>query len=131
MYLDQAYYSKKVKDQAINNRPELKAYRKALRNNGTPAEAYLWVFLKNKQLEGKKFRRQFSVGNYILDFYCPSEKLCVELDGAGHFTNTGYEYDQERTTFLSSQGIKVIRFENKTVFDHTDHVLESIRSNFK
>jgi len=120
-----------VKDRPLNNRPQLKAYRKSLRNNGTPTEAYLWGFLKNKQLEGKKFRRQFSVGNYILDFYCPSEKLCVELDGAGHYTDKGYAYDQERTVFLNAQGIRVIRFENKTVFEHTENVLETIRLSFK
>lgn len=115
----------------INNKTELKEFRKKLRNNGTPAEAFLWRYLKNKQLEGRKFRRQFSVGNYILDFYCPSEKLCVELDGADHFTSAGFEYDQERTAFLNAQGIKVIRFENKIVFDCTEHVLETIKSNFK
>ncbi|WKK84310.1 DUF559 domain-containing protein [Marivirga arenosa] len=120
-----------MKNQPINNKPELKAYRKNLRNNGTPAEAYLWSFLKNKQLEGRKFRRQFSVGHYILDFYCPAEKLCIELDGAAHFTDAGYEYDQQRTAFLNAQGIKVIRFENKMVFDHTESVLESIKSCFK
>lgn len=74
-----------MKNCPLNNRSELKAYRKELRKNGTPAGAYLWGFLKRKQLEGKKFRRQFRVGNYILDFYCPSEKLCMELDGAQYF----------------------------------------------
>ena len=91
----------------------------------------MWNYLKGKQLEGRKFRRQFSVGNYILDFYCPAEKLCIELDGAGHFTSAGYEYDEERTGYLNRLGITVIRFENKTVFDATENVLESIMSNFR
>lgn len=65
----------------INNLPYLKTFRKELRNNLTPAEAKFWKIVQNKNFEGRKFRRQHSVGNYILDFYCPSEKLAVELDG--------------------------------------------------
>lgn len=87
--------------------------------------------LKNKQLGGRKFRRQYSVGNYILDFYCTSERLCVELDGAGHFTSAGFEYDQKRTESLQSHHIRVIRFENKEVFDHIEAVLEEIKRHFK
>jgi very-short-patch-repair endonuclease len=120
-----------MKNNQINNRTELKEYRKNLRNNGTTAEAFLWNYLKAKQLNGRKFRRQFSVGNYILDFYCPAEKLCVELDGADHFTDEGFLYDEERTNYLNSLGIKVIRFENKTVFDHTENVLEEIKRGFE
>ena len=120
-----------MKNFQIHNRPELKENRKSLRNNSTSTEAFLWNSLKSKQLKGRKFRRQFSVGNYILDFYCPAEKLCIELDGADHFTSVGYEYDEERTAFLNKLGIKVIRFENKTVFDATENVLETIMSHFK
>ncbi len=114
----------------VNNKPSLKAFRKDLRNNGTPAEATLWLSLKNKQVDGRKFRRQFSVENYILDFYCPSEKLAVELDGADHYTEAGSEYDEERTRFLNSRGIKVIRFENKEVFENIDGVLDEIKRSF-
>ena len=114
----------------INNRPELKENRKTLRCNLTGAEATLWKYLKRKQLDGRKFRRQFSVENYILDFYCPSEKLAVELDGAGHFTSAGFDYDEERTKVLNSHGINVIRFENKQVFEALENVLEEIKSNF-
>jgi very-short-patch-repair endonuclease len=117
-----------LKNYQINNKPELKENRKRLRNNGTSAEAFLWNYLKGKQLKGRKFRRQFSVGNYILDFYCPTEKLCIELDGADHFTSAGYEYDEERTEYLNKLGITVVRFENKTVFDGNENVLETIMS---
>jgi very-short-patch-repair endonuclease len=120
-----------VKNYQINNRPELKENRKRLRNNGTPAEAFLWNYLKGKQLKSRKFRRQFSVGSYILDFYCPAEKLCIELDGADHFTSAGFEYDKERTEYLNTMGITVIRFENDTVFESIENVLEDIMSNFK
>jgi len=87
----------------LNNIKPLKHRRKKLRNNSTIAEAFLWNYLKHSQLENKKFRRQHSVGKFILDFYCPSEKLAVELDGAPHFTEEGIEYDKKRTEFLNSK----------------------------
>ena len=111
------------------NKPELKEFRRQLRNDGTSAEAVMWTYLKRKQL-GKKFRRQDSVENYILDFYCPEERLAIELDGAHHFTSSGYEYDRERTAFLHSYDIRVVRFENCEVFDNPEWVLEKIRSCF-
>jgi len=114
----------------INNLPHLKKNRKTLRKNLTPAEASLWRILKSKQLD-RKFRRQFSVGNYILDFYCHSEKLAVELDGAHHFTKEGIADDKVRDEFLKSQGIIVLRIENKKVFDNTSQVIDLIKSYFK
>src|SRR3990172_13056637 len=100
----------------IHNVKNLKENRKKLRNNLTPAEAKLWSLLKNGQLENRKFRRQHSVGQYVLDFYCPSEKLCIELDGIVHLTEEGYEYDTARTEYLKTLNIRVMRFENKDVF---------------
>jgi|SRR5690606_34646490 len=100
----------------INNKPGLKAFRKELRNNLTSAEATLWKFLQRNQLEGRKFRRQHSIDNYITDFYCPKEKLVIELDGAHYFTEAGLAKDRERTAHLNSLGIRVIRFENNEVF---------------
>ena len=114
----------------LHNIKKLKDTRKKLRNNLTPAEARLWSLLKNSRLENRKFRRQHSVGPYILDFYCPTDKLCIELDGVVHFTGGGYEYDIERTAYLKAQNIRVIRFENKDVFDNTEGVLEEIRRSF-
>ena len=115
----------------IHNKPILKQIRKDLRNNLTPAEAELWKHLKNSALEHRKFRRQHSVGNYVLDFYCPQEHLAVELDGQGHFTSSGQEYDSERIAYLNSVGICVLRFENKYVFTHLEEVLVDIRAGFK
>lgn len=115
---------------AINNLSYLKPFRKELRKNLTLAESRLWILLKGKQLEGRKFRRQHSVGNYILDFYCPSEKLCVELDGEHHYTEEGLKYDEARTAYLNSVEVRVIRFENKMVFDDPEGVLEQIKSIF-
>ena len=114
----------------LNNLPKLKIFRKDLRNNLTPTEAKLWKVLQNKNLEGRKFRRQHSVGNYILDFYCPAEKLAVELDGEVHFSDTARAFDRERTLFLENCGIRVLRFENKLVFEDLEWVLGVIRNNF-
>jgi very-short-patch-repair endonuclease len=110
-----------------HNIRKLRENRKRLRNGLTPAEAKLWSLLKNSQIEKKKFRRQHSVGPYVLDFYCPSERLCIELDGAVHFTDSGYEYDTARTEYLDAHNIFVLRFENKDVFENTEAVLEEIR----
>lgn len=109
----------------LNNFKFLKSKRKRLRKQLAPAEATLWGLLKSKQL-GAKFRRQHSVGNYILDFYCPSHLLAVELDGAKHFTLEGLESDSQRDNYLSSLGIKVLRIENKLVFERTDYVIALI-----
>lgn len=115
----------------VNNKSELKELRQRLRNNATPAEEVLWKFLKGKQLAGRKFRRQFSVGYYVVDFYCPMEKLAIELDGAPHFTAEGQAKDKIRTQFLNDQGIRVIRFENEDVFNRLDAVLEQIANCFE
>ncbi|MEQ8908770.1 MAG: DUF559 domain-containing protein [Vicingaceae bacterium] len=114
----------------LNNLPYLKTFRKTLRNNLTPAEAQLWKLLKGKQLDGRKFRRQHSVANYILDFYCPEERLAIELDGQGHFEATQAEYDRERDLFLENVGIRVLRFENKWVWDRPEALLEQVKSYF-
>ncbi|MHB8831344.1 MAG: endonuclease domain-containing protein, partial [Patescibacteria group bacterium] len=106
------------------NDPLFKARRKDLRSNMTRAEIHLWSFLKKLQLEGLKFRRQYGVGPYILDFYCPEERLAIELDGSAHDSEEAYTYDQERTNYLNGLDIKVIRFENRAVFEATDWVLE-------
>ncbi|MFN3315949.1 MAG: Eco57I restriction-modification methylase domain-containing protein, partial [Raineya sp.] len=114
----------------LNNLPHLKTFRKELRNNLTPAEAKLWTMLKGKQMDGRKFRRQHSFANYILDFYCPEERLAIELDGQGHFEATQAEYDRERDLFLETFGIRVLRFENKWVWDNPDGLLEVVKSYF-
>ena len=115
----------------IYNRKYLKQFRKDLRNNLTPAEATLWKALQRSKLEGRKFRRQHSVGNYILDFYCPKEKLAIELDGQGHFTASGSERDFIRDEYIKTLDIKVLRFENIEIFDNLVGVLEKIKQNFK
>ncbi|MDZ4349424.1 MAG: DUF559 domain-containing protein [Xanthomonadaceae bacterium] len=114
----------------LNNLPELRTFRKQLRSHLTPAEAKLWTLLKGSQLDGRKFRRQHSVGRYILDFYCPSERLAIELDGAAHDSDTAQRHDDERTQFLRHFGINVLRFENKWVLQEPEGVLAVIRGAF-
>jgi len=115
----------------IHSLPKLRDFRTDLRKNLTPAEATFWKIVKNSKFEGRKFTRQHSVGNYILDFYCPSEKLAVELDGARHFSGSGAAVDRERTAHLELKGIRVVRFENREVFEETEWMLDVIRANFR
>ena len=75
----------------FHNLNTVKYRRRSLRRKLTLAEAVLWDLLKNKKLDGRKFRRQHSIDKYIVDFYCPSERLAVELDGEHHFTDQGDE----------------------------------------
>ena len=115
----------------IHTKKELAQLRKKLRRNLTSAEAFLWGHLKSRQLDGRRFTKQHSIGSYIVDFYCPSEKLVVELDGEVHNHPEAMEYDEKRTDYLNGLGYKVIRFENRMVFDFLDSVLEGIKDNFK
>jgi very-short-patch-repair endonuclease len=108
----------------------LKSTRIFLRKNLTQAELVLWEILKNKKLCGRKFRRQHSIGNYIVDFYCSSEKLVIELDGQHHFKSQGITQDKERDHHLKLMGIKVLRFENKDVLNNLTQVLKEIKTHF-
>lgn len=95
-----------------------------LRSNQTPAETKLWAALRSRQLEGIKFRRQVPIGNYIVDFYCHSARLAVEIDGDTH---AGREaYDQQRTHWLNDQGVRVIRFTNRDVHEYLNDVIVQI-----
>jgi very-short-patch-repair endonuclease len=114
----------------IFNKKELEPRRKELRNNSTYAEVFFWQQIKKGQLEGRKFRRQTSVGSYIVDFYCPEEKIVVELDGEVHFDEEARKYDKERTEYLESIGLRVIRFENQDVLKNTEYVMNTIKKLF-
>jgi very-short-patch-repair endonuclease len=113
------------------NRRELKAVRQDLRNHATPAERALWQMLKKRQLHGRKFRRQHSIGRYILDFYCPAETLAVELDGAVHNDPLRAQHDAERQRDLEVLGVRVLRFRNQMVLETPDLVTKAIASYFE
>ena len=116
-----------MKSNNLFNRKGLKSYRSILRNKATSAEAALWNFLKSKQLDGRKFRRQYSIGNYIVDFCCPSEKLIIELDGDSHGEYYKIQKDESREKYLESLGFTVLRFENRYVFQEPEFIKEEIR----
>ena len=102
--------------------------RRILRNSMPLPEIILWSRLKNKQMKGYKFRRQFSVGSYIIDFYCPSAKLAIEIDGNSHFINQAQEYDTQRQLYIQSFDIRFLRFTNIDVMNNLEHVLELIQN---
>ena len=104
--------------------PELKAHAKAMRSNMTPAENKLWYHLRRNNLANFHFRRQQIIGSYIVDFYCHSAKLVVELDGSGHLDQV--MYDQKRDETLVGLGLRVLRFYNSDVIEDIDTVLEVI-----
>ena len=111
-----------------SNRTDKKKLRRELRNDGTSAEAVLWFSLKERKIEGMRWRRQFGIGPFILDFYCPQLRLCIELDGAPHNTIEGSTYDLQREQWLlRTKGIRTIRFENADIFKRHDEVVEHIR----
>lgn len=119
-----------MRSRQIKNVPYLENRRKDLRKNLTPAEAALWTLLQKNKLNGKSFRRQQSIENYIVDFYCPSEKLIIELDGEVHNNPIAAINDKERDERLQQLGYKVLRFENKLVFEQTEWLLGEITRHF-
>lgn len=104
-------------------RRQISPHASRLRRNATNVERTLWQALRNRQLEGFKFRRQATVGPYIVDFLCIEAKLIVELDGGQHSDDA----DRLRTDFLKSQGLSMLRFWNHDVVENFDGVAESIR----
>jgi len=115
----------------IHNRKYLKDFRRELRNNPTKSETKLWKALKGSKVDNRKFRRQQSIEDFIVDFYCPKEKLIVEVDGEVHNNPVNNEYDFNRTKRLAELGYKVIRFTNEEVSKNLDLVIEAIREEFK
>ena len=110
-----------------SNHPATKDYRQLLRKTETPAERMLWRKIKGKQLDGYRFRQQHGYGPYVLDFYCPALRLCIELDGDVHDEERVRIKDEERTEFLCEQRIHVLRFRNKDVETDVDGVLNRVR----
>ena len=83
--------------------------------------------MRNRQLTGVKFRRQFSIGRYILDFYCPEYKLGIEADGGQHYEDEGIQEDEIRTEELSKLGIHILRFSDRDILDNIEGVHELIQ----
>jgi len=103
---------------------DLRTFVRDLRTHQTDAENLLWGLLRNRRLLGLKFRRQYPLNPYILDFYCHDAALAIELDGGQHLEQK--VYDRQRTLFLEGKGIKVLRFWNNELLQQTENVLEQI-----
>lgn len=111
------------------NTPELKNKRFLLRKNQTDAEKILWSRLRNRQLNGVKFFRQYSIGRFIVDFYSPKHRLAIEIDGGQHNETINQQKDMERTSNLRKYGVKVVRFWNNDVLTDTVSALNVISNN--
>jgi len=106
----------------------LKQFSQKLRKNMTDAEGRLWSRVRGKQLKGYQIYRQKIIGDYIVDFYCPTAKLVIKLDGGQHYTDAGREKDGVRDEYLTGVGLQVLRFSDREVLTQIDGVLEKIWS---
>lgn len=111
----------------LYNKKSSEHLRRSLRKQMTPAEIALWSMIRKKQINGARFLRQFSIGKYIVDFYCPEHHLAIELDWEPHFDEERIQKDNERTDYLQSKGIRVLRFENFEVFDYPQRTIDEIK----
>lgn len=115
-------------EKIIYNHPLFKERRKKLRKEETLVEKLLWQELKNRKFCNLKFYRQYSVGMFILDFYCPKFRLAVELDGGYHEDVDQKGYDQERDLYLQDKDIKTIRFRNEEIENDLELVLIKMKN---
>ena len=104
-----------------SNKKEFKQLRKELRLQKTKAEELLWAYLRKKKT-GFKFRRQYNIGNYIVDFFCHAAQLVVELDGFVHEDDDVFKNDKNRQNNLEALGLKVLRFTNQQVYKNLEAV---------
>lgn len=109
----------------IFNQKNHKDARKQLRGQMTKSEIIFWSKIKNKQL-GSKFRRQYGVGKYIVDFYCPEKKLVIEIDGNIHFYDKHIESDRIREEYFKKLGLTIKRYTNLDVIKNLNNVLENL-----
>ncbi len=99
---------------------------RTLRKNMTKQERILWQFLRKKSINNLKFRRQYPIGKYIVDFICNEKKIIIEIDGGQHNEVKNIAYDKERTKYLESKGYKVIRFWNNDIDNNIEGVYQEI-----
>ncbi|MGZ3591399.1 MAG: endonuclease domain-containing protein [Thermodesulfobacteriota bacterium] len=97
-----------------------------LRRDQTEAEKKLWSMLRDRQVDGVKFRRQFSIGNYMVDFYAPQYGLGIEADGGQHYTDRGKENDERRAVELFKSGVGLLRFSDHEILTNIEGVYEVI-----
>lgn len=112
----------------IYNRAEQKEYRQYLRTHGTRAEIVLWLCLKGRQVRDCKFRRQYGIQMFVVDFYCPELKLAIEVDGATHEDRQHQRQDQNRQDLIESFGVRFLRFSGEDVLGDAEKVVERIEA---
>jgi very-short-patch-repair endonuclease len=102
------------------------ARARRLRRDATAAERKLWLLLRDRRLDGRKFVRQFPIGPFIADFVCRSKMLIVEVDGATHSSEAELARDRRRTAWLEREGYRILRVRNAEVFEEAEGVLATI-----
>lgn len=112
------------------NKKEMQQRRRQLRRNMTYCEKIVWIYLRKRQMK-ERFLRQYSVDNYVIDFYCPKLKLAVEIDGDVHKEKIQKEYDLERQSYLESFGITFVRIENEELLGNPNMAFEKIEREIK
>jgi very-short-patch-repair endonuclease len=115
----------------IYNKSTQTEKRGMLRRSMSKAEVLLWTHLSRKQMLGYKFRRQYGVDKFVVDFYCPKLKLAIEIDGPSHAEQEGVAYDKMRQSYIEGLGIQFVRFQNDEIYEDMQSVLESIASKIK
>jgi very-short-patch-repair endonuclease len=104
----------------------LKHIARVLRKNMTESELLLWSRIRRKQLHDRQFYRQKIIGNYVVDFYCPSAKLIVQVDGSQHFAVNGLQADSAQDGYMNRHGFRVLRFPSWEVLSNIDGVVSEI-----
>lgn len=116
----------------IFNQPQSKNLRRELRKNQTPQERAIWNIVRNRQINNYKFFRQYGIGKYIIDFYCPELLLAIEIDGGQHNETQNKNNDNQRTNYLNTLHITVLRFWNNDITGNLegvyDRIVETIKS---
>jgi very-short-patch-repair endonuclease len=113
------------------NKSSEKAKRKKLRQNSTEAEILIWRFIRNRQIQGFKFKRQYSIDHFVIDFYCPELKLAVEADGATHNESGRKEYDIRREKYLKKFGLNFVRIKDEELFGNPNKAFAKIEDTAK
>ncbi|MCK6685641.1 MAG: endonuclease domain-containing protein [Thermoanaerobaculia bacterium] len=103
-----------------------KEIRRQLREDSPPAEQKLWAHIRRRQIGGHRFRRQYGIGPFVVDFYCPEARLVIEVAGPSHYEPGEPERDRCRQEYLEKHGLRVLRFTNTEVLEETDRVVEAI-----
>jgi len=113
------------------NKPQLKNRRRELRRIQTATEEVVWLQIRNRKLLGLKFKRQYSIDKYVVDFYCPEHKIALEIDGSIHLLDEIKEYDKKRQKHLETFGITFIRVQNVEIESNSEKAFTMIEDEIK